>query len=1207
MKKTKRLISCILALSLIFSTLVIVKTSASTKGKEYSKKYLQNGSFDDQKFDDFKGYYYQPNRSDVDYWDTTATDGRLEFFKGNSKQYHFNRTATNYPDKPEYLQVADGEIAAELNAEQESTIYQRINTISGSTYTWGLYHRGRDLTDRMVLFIGPEQYDASKKPVNPSKPDANGHDQFVRITHWLKTQYGVDYPEIGCSQKYIVYSKPFAEKGTFKDEDPDNEDNNISLVETNEINQEWSVWVISSPYCNTSEKNTKNGWSEYGTRTYEEGKEDFNDIIKGAGSKIGYDCTYTVPNGQTNTLFAFCSLSSGSLSQPNRKTYGNLLDGIKFDLYQPVSSSITPGGVGGAENGNIVITSNIIAGNSMHSVLRDGEECTIYTKKYNDEKVQDCKFVGAYVTTNNDDGTSTTKFVTPYNGNISELTDAQLEEQSKKNFINKQTEVEGKTWDYYFKIKINTPVSIHLIYTKAPFVLYDSNGGKDYYFSPDNTKGGNLVGFANEFQRIFDKIVDGKETYVDTSAYYSNYTTKDKDDGSTEIIPGFYKSHAALPNDNWYKNSDGTSPNKFCGWSLSNSDGKQVVIPGEHKVKYDPTEVENSGMVSFTDLNDQPLKDSEGNEIGNLLLDASNGITLSAIWKFYHRAQAQTYSTNTGEFVNSAEGGYVKVTRMPDGWVSDDVAEYTQTVNGEERIEYVDAAGNDGDQIMFKATPDYQNDYTFAGWYCREEKADGTSEYVLRSVSSSIAVTIEEGKFNTYYARFQKKAVPVLFMYSQTGGVNEDDYDFYDNDDNHQYGKYQQQVPLGATATKPTGDSQSVTTWYTSLDRNADSVFDFSTPIRTETILYAGPPYSFNYFNSFTLREPWSVDTYGTIKIGKKYIDLKTDPGISDYNVYMLKGSLGDTIPTAEEMRRDATKVGKNTNDSANLIFNTVTNTGQRFNRAGVTFNDFYLFNMKTPVWVMFDFTYNGYTYTSSVKDRSLYNNIKTYMEEATNGYYTTFPPKTQDQLRQAQTALLNRIQGMYDALAVRGITESTKYESAVSVSGLTYDKATDRRYTFTSATAIRNIEPWGLKYSFTVDGHSFSEFSDYGAVVLTDKEGSFSESEISVNELLNNKNSVMYSALSKNIYSGNGDAREIYYINNMLATDFDKNTYVAFFVKDSQGKCYFSDIVKNSYNSVAAADNSDDKIISESIINYSNALINYTNLVDEANNNKNK
>ena len=88
------------------------------------------------------------------------------------------------------------------------------------------------------------------------------------------------------------------------------------------------------------------------------------------------------------------------------------------------------------------------------------------------------------------------------------------------------------------------------------------------------------------------------------------------------------------------------------------------------------------------------------------------------------------------------------------------------------------------------------------------------------------------------------------------------------------------------------------------------------------------------------------------------------------------------------------------------------------------------------------------------------------------------------------------------------------------------------------------------------------------------------------------------------NIYSGDNGAIDIYYINNMLSTDFNKNTYAVFFVKDSEGKCYYSEIVKNSYNSVAGNDKSENADISKSIMDYSNALIKYTELVDQAENN---
>lgn len=1176
MKRTKRLISLILIFALLFSTLEMVRFSASTTDTRYSVKHLQNGNFEEN-VDNYKfsSNYSQPNKTNVPYWDTTAYEGKFEFFKSGSAHFEVTIKDTELQKDPNYAnykKVANGDVAAELNADEESTIYQRINTVAGSTYTWGLNHRGRDTTDRMVLIIGPEQ------PVDPSKPSKSGKDQFVRITYWLKNQFGVNYPETGCSKKYTVYSKPFAASGKFVNENSD-ENKNISLIETDEINQEWSVWVISSPYCNTKGESTTesginkiesvNGWSAYGTNSI----NNFDDIIKGASSSLGYDCTYTVPKGQTNTIFAFCSYSSGRLSGNTvvaAPTYGNLLDGINFDLYQPVSSSITPGGIAGAET--IKITSDIITGKSMHSVIRDGEHCTLYTKKY-EETLTDCTFSGAYVTVNNADGTSVTTFRKIYAGEYGDfdtLSDEKREEVEKEYFIHKpNTVADNKEWDYYTKITVKSPVSVHLIYTKAPFVLYDSNGGKEYYFSPNNGEGGNLVGFGSYFQADND------------TDYYKNSIVDEETGEVTQ--KGIYISHAALPNENWAPGSS-----KFCGWSIlesildsnGNQISRQIILEGNHTVTYDP-KTGNGGIVSFNDGE---------NVISDLQLDATHGVTLTALWKFVNRAQAQTYNSETSEYEDSAVGGYVEETLIPDDLRESDVSVHTDS-NG--KVDRIDAAADAGDIIMFKATSDYKNDYVFKGWYCKNSK---TGEYELRSVSSSIAVTVEEGKLNTYYARFQKKSNPVIFKYTQTGSF--DGYNFYDITDDHKYGKYYQEVPLGATATQPTGDTKNVKIWFTSpTERGTEYVFDFSTPINKETILYAGPTFAYNYFNFFKLKEPWYINTYGTVKVDGKYIDLKNNPDVTDYNVYMLKGKLGESAPLPKKIKENANtiKVGKSVN-SNKLIYNPLTNTGETFNRAGTTFSDFYLFNMKTPVWVVFDFTYKGVKYTSTVKNRCLYNNITTYMNEASKGLYTDYPPEIQDKLRKAQTVLLNSIKAIYDA-SPSDITEPTPYYAGATFNKENYKPAAEANpYTFESTTAIRNIEPWGLKYSFTVDNQTVTNFDDYGAVVFTDKDGTFEGKTVSADDLLDNENSVMYSKSNNNIYGENG-AIEVYYVNNMLALDFDKNTYAVFFVKDSNGKYYYSNVVSNSYNSIAKNDSSD---ISQAIMNYSKALINYTELVKQ-------
>ena len=95
-----------------------------------------------------------------------------------------------------------------------------------------------------------------------------------------------------------------------------------------------------------------------------------------------------------------------------------------------------------------------------------------------------------------------------------------------------------------------------------------------------------------------------------------------------------------------------------------------------------------------------------------------------------------------------------------------------------------------------------------------------------------------------------------------------------------------------------------------------------------------------------------------------------------------------------------------------------------------------------------------------------------------------------------------------------------------------------------------------------------------------------------------------MYSYSKNNVYLSDENAVEIYYVENMIALDFDKNTYVAFYVKDSDGNVYFSNVVSNSYNSIASADTSENANLSQSISNYSNALIYYNSLIEKAENN---
>ena len=128
---------------------------------------LQNGSFEEGQT--FTGAYSQPDQSAVPSWNTTAFQGKIELFRKNTGTY-----VTGV-----ILEPTEGTYAAELNADEESTLYQNVKTTPSSVYEWGLDHGARNGKDIMALVIGPKQN------VDPSKPSKDGRDQFMQMVDWL--------------------------------------------------------------------------------------------------------------------------------------------------------------------------------------------------------------------------------------------------------------------------------------------------------------------------------------------------------------------------------------------------------------------------------------------------------------------------------------------------------------------------------------------------------------------------------------------------------------------------------------------------------------------------------------------------------------------------------------------------------------------------------------------------------------------------------------------------------------------------------------------------------------------------------------------------------------------------------------------------------------------------------------------------------------
>ena len=424
----KRAVSGLMVLAMALSLLPTSILAADTRS--VTDNAIKNGSFEEPAFHDKNSPQWPANN--VPDWDTTASDKLIEF--GSS---------WNGIDAPQLTgnnkTIPDGSQFAELNADEESTLYQYAETVGGNVYEWGLSHRGREGDDQMALIIGPKQ------DVDPDKPSKSGRDQFMRMTDWVRqhaSEMGVTVYGTGCTQKITVYSKKFAKNGGFENDIGDA----FSASPSDVYTEKWNVWIIGT--SNTA-------WGNYGTKSpaYAEGK-------------LAYSCRYAVPDGQTKTVFAFCSYSSAT----SNKTLGNLIDNIHFRLYQTITAAATAGG-----SGYIIVPTGDVSeyypiGSSMSElVVANGSPITVKVVKPESDDVQ---FVGAYVTRQTQNGL-------------------------EKEFIPAASwKPDDGTYTYTYEYRVEEPADIVLVFVKKPMVIYEANGGQKYVHTAGAPEPTDTVSFA---------------------------------------------------------------------------------------------------------------------------------------------------------------------------------------------------------------------------------------------------------------------------------------------------------------------------------------------------------------------------------------------------------------------------------------------------------------------------------------------------------------------------------------------------------------------------------------------------------------------------------------------------------------------------------------------------------------------------------------
>ena len=437
----KRLLSLVLTLCMVLSLVPMsaLATGDSSSDPDRVDNAIVNGSFEEPA--QTSELAPQLNATTVPGWSTTATDHLIEFGVniGRSSAPQLWGTDRSIPDGNQF---------AELNADETSTLYQNVSTVGGHIYEWGLSHRGRMGKDTMALIIGPKQANA------PAKPDKNGQDQFMRLTAWVQRNaqtLGVTVPTDGCSQRITVYSKKFDENGGFLN-NPGNE-RPFSTAPSNLYTETWSVWIIATE---------NQSWGSYGTHdpTY--------DPLKGIGGGIG--CSYTVPVGQNETTFAFCSYAGAT----SNRTLGNLLDNITFSLYHNVTFTTTAGGQGtvSAEIQGTTQTVDFSDKNAIDVPVRNNRQMTLTAPA---TAASGATFVGAYITKHSTSGSST-EFV-------------------DKSDISKWT-LNGTTYTYTGTV--TAPTDVVLVFVRSPAVTYDANGGDKYVHTPDAKEPTDVVSFATD-------------------------------------------------------------------------------------------------------------------------------------------------------------------------------------------------------------------------------------------------------------------------------------------------------------------------------------------------------------------------------------------------------------------------------------------------------------------------------------------------------------------------------------------------------------------------------------------------------------------------------------------------------------------------------------------------------------------------------------
>lgn len=508
----------------------------------------------------------------------------------------------------------------------------------------------------MALVIGPKQ------SYNPTKASRTSRDQFMQMVDWLKNNEDESTSEKIKNQQSgdkpiecVVYSKKFASNGTFENAS----DRNFSLSQTDVFSEEWHIWII---------KSDNREWHKYGKGS------------KTAESSDYYK--YIVPEGSNQSIFAFVSYqgtdAKGQSTPDRHNTFGNLLDGITFDLYHPAEAIVNTGGTGTVtytQNGsetNVEITPQS-KNNPLEIMVDDNTELEIiakpsFAKDDNGNFRLDGEggkipnmFIGSYVTINGE-----RKYL-------------------KSEEFTSETDADGNAYYKYNFNNISGRVTVELFFSEIYTVTYLSNGGEKYSVKSMGSGTGIAV--------------------LDDTTNVARFN---------ERASGNYTATAC----NWKDSDSGTL---FYGWEYVSpgSEDNATVFNPDINVTYDYDGSNDPQALDFV-ITGTLAGTAESKTITT---NARNVAVLKARWYFKHNVIAQT-KKNDGTYVNSSTGGYVSVNESDDIYKLSDIEYYGKTFYSfKDKTVTVTATAMDG--------------YRFVGWY--EKTADGET-YINNRTSHTYTV-----------------------------------------------------------------------------------------------------------------------------------------------------------------------------------------------------------------------------------------------------------------------------------------------------------------------------------------------------------------------------------------------------------------------------------------------------------------------------------